>query len=63
MQVRGVSGGLVAMDSNGEVAWPFNSKAMYRGKMDSSSGVNDCLTLIWREDGDTHTELRKQPIH
>jgi hypothetical protein len=51
------------MDSNGEVAWPFNSKAMYRGKMDSSSGVNDCLTLIWREDGDTHTELRKQPIH
>eukprot|EP01043_Picozoa_sp_COSAG02_P002942 COSAG02_NODE_69_length_42323_cov_23.507850_29_plen_129_part_00 len=63
IQVGGVSGGLVAMDSNGDVAYPFNSKGMYRGKMDSSTGLDTCLTLIWREDGDTHGELREQPIH
>jgi hypothetical protein len=28
------------MDSNGDVAFPFNSKAMYRGKMDSTSGTD-----------------------
>ena len=58
-----MSGGLVAMDRNGEVAYPFNSKAMYRGKMDSTRGLDACLTLIWREESDTHGEVREQPIH
>ena len=61
--VGGVSGGLVAMDSNGDVAYPFNSKAMYRGQM-SSESAGECLTLIWREEGDTHGEEGDdQPIH
>ena len=61
--VGGVSGGLVAMDSNGDVAYPFNSKAMYRGQM-SSQSAGECLTLIWREKGYPHGEEgEEQPIH
>jgi hypothetical protein len=28
-----------------------------------NAGLDSCSTLIWREDGDTHGELREQPIH
>ena len=58
----GVSGGLVAMDASGAVVYPFNSAAMYRGKLDSSDG-GKCTTLIWREEHDSHREIYEQPIH
>lgn len=60
--VGGVSGGLVAMDATGTAVYPFNSKAMYRGKVDSTDG-GKCTTLIWREESDPNHELHEQPIH
>ncbi|MBU6497322.1 MAG: isoaspartyl peptidase/L-asparaginase, partial [Rhodospirillales bacterium] len=42
----GGSGGLIAIDAAGDVALPFNSAGMYRGRI-GPDGVP--MTGIWRE--------------
>jgi isoaspartyl peptidase/L-asparaginase-like protein (Ntn-hydrolase superfamily) len=44
----GGSGGLIAVDAAGNVALPFNSNGMYRGKV-GADGV--ALTAIWGASG------------
>jgi len=35
----GGTGGVIAMDANGNHSWPFNTSGMYRGFMDSDGKV------------------------
>jgi beta-aspartyl-peptidase (threonine type) len=33
------TGGVIAMDGNGNIAWPFNTEGMYRGWIDQTGAV------------------------
>lgn len=52
---QGGSGGVIALDRQGNLAMPFNSEGMYRGYVDAQGRA---VVMIYRDDPGTTTQLR-----